>query len=106
MPSGNLSDLEFINTYVEPKVLAHKKTISEVYSITSFDFASVETYLATFTHEHELLHEKHYADHREYSISLKLQNNIAIGEIVSGLKKAISSIETAELITGKNTSEF
>ena len=54
----------------------------------------------------ELLHEKHYTDHVEYSISLRLKQASEPATIVSTLKNAHPTIKTAELITGRNTSEF
>lgn len=73
---------------------------------TAFDAKPVMQALAGVTNGTELLHEKHYEDHIEYSISLKLQNATDPATIVSLAKHSSKGIRTAELITGKNTSEF
>ncbi len=71
-----------------------------------FAFTTVKDYLDTIVSEQELLHEKHYDDHIEYSVSVKLLKNTEPSEIVKNIKKISTEINTIELITGKNTSEF
>ncbi len=73
---------------------------------TSFKLASVTTILESFSIKNELLHEKHYEDHAEYSLSLKLAKNTDPSEIINSIKDTVETVRTAELITGKNTSEF
>jgi len=73
---------------------------------TSFLYAPVEEYLKSITHSMELLQEKHNEDSIDYSVSLKLKSEAGSVNIISELKKQSPGIGTAELITGKNTSEF
>lgn len=73
---------------------------------TTFNLALVTAVLQNLHITQELLHEKHYGDHIEYSLSLKLSKNTDAAEIIGAIKKAIDSIRTVELITGRNTSEF
>ncbi len=73
---------------------------------TSFDAKPVMQALSDMTSTTELLHEKHYEDHIEYSISLKLKKATDPSTIVGLVKKEVKNIRTAELITGRNTSEF
>ena len=71
-----------------------------------FDLSPVTNVLQEIANTTELLHEKHYEDHIEYSISLRLKNVTDPSTIIGLVKKAGSTIQTAELITGRNTSEF
>lgn len=73
---------------------------------TSFTLTPVNTILSDISSTAELLHEKHYEDHIEYSLSLKLRKNTDPSEIINSIKRSIDDIRTVELITGKNTSEF
>lgn len=72
----------------------------------AFDFSSIQAYLLTITYAQELLHEKHYDDHIEYSVSVKLKTDTDPSVIVQNLKNTNSDINNIELITGKHTSEF
>jgi len=72
----------------------------------SFNIAPVTAILNDASIVSELLHEKHYEDHIEYSVSLKLNKNTDSAEIISSIKSSVDTIRTIQLITGKNTSEF
>ena len=72
----------------------------------NFSYEPIAKYLQEVAIGQELLHEKHYSDLTEYSISIKLKKNQATSEIVKNLKKVAPAIGNIELITGKNTSEF
>ena len=72
----------------------------------NFAYEPIATYLNEIATNQELLHEKHYGETTEYSISVKLKKNQDTSDIISNLKKAAPSIGNIELITGKNTSEF
>lgn len=72
----------------------------------NYSAKSVFTTLQPLVTTTELLHEKHYTDHAEYSISLRLKQATEPSTIIATLKTNHKEIGTAELITGRNTSEF
>lgn len=72
----------------------------------TFSLTPVQEYLSTVCNTTELLHEKHFDTQTEYSISVRLKQNTDPAEIVRSVRKEAAKIDTIELITGRNTSEF
>jgi len=78
-----------------------------IFSATdNFSLKDKNEFLEKVSREREVLHVKKFPNGRnEYSLSLRLQKAVDPEEIVKHFKSD-SEVESVELLTGKNTSEF